>query len=374
MPVQAKPRVVHLTTAHPRKDNRILLRECCTLAEAGYDVNLVVADGLGSETFHGVSIHDAGAKRNRLHRAVVMPIAVQSVALALHPDIVHIHDPELLPIGLLLRLRGYRVIYDSHEDLPRSLMSRTWIPITIRKVVASLAELVENSIVRSLTAVIAATPAIRDRFQSRSGIVQTICNYPRLNVAPEPDYSRREKRTFCYVGAISEDRGINGMLEAARLSGAKLLIAGPFGGSSDEATTRQQPGWKNVEYLGVVPHAEIWSILQRSCAGMLFLHPVQNYIESLPTKMYEYMAVGLPVLASNYAGWPDVVKQNAIGITCNPADPRSIAAAMQQIMDQPDAAEAMGRRARKVVLEKYRWENEAPKLISLYERLLRNSR
>lgn len=365
-----KPVVVHVSTVHPRKDNRILLRECAALADAGYEIHFIVADGLGPETIRGVSIHDAGPKRNRFQRAARLPLRARAIATSLSPSIIHIHDPELLPMALSLRATGYKVIYDAHEDLPRSLMSRDWIPPRVKRIVSRTAEAIENASAARMTAVVGATTVISDRFQHRVRNVETVRNFPKLASVPKPVHNRHERATFCYVGAITQDRGVFEILEAAKLSGSKLLMAGPFGGAEQEAHLRSLPSWKNVEYVGIIPHEAVWSLMHRSAAGLLFLHPVRNYVESLPTKLYEYMAAGIPILASDYPGWPDLVKEEKIGLTCDPLDPNAIAALMRQVIDNPEEAETMGRRGREVVMARYRWENEAEKLVALYRRLV----
>lgn len=363
-------RVVHVTTVHPRMDNRIMRRECSSLRDSGNDVHLVVADGVGNDVVDGITVSDIDRAKSRLERMIKLPFRAMAAAWALQPAVIHFHDPELLPAAVWMRIRGAKVVYDAHEDLPRSIMSKEWINIGIRRVVSMIAELVENFCANRMSAIVAATPIIADRFKGGKPIVETVCNYPDLSQAPVPMREHAEPATFVYVGALSVHRGLKEMVEAVHIADARLIIAGPFETPEQQAEISAMPGWTNVEYLGVIPHADVWTVLQRARAGLLFLHPVRNYIDSLPTKMYEYMAIELPVLGSDYVGWPDTIKENDIGLTCDPLDPQAIAALMRRIIDDPEAAEAMGQRGREVVMAKYRWENEAAKLVALYDRLL----
>lgn len=363
-------RVVHLTTVHSRDDNRIVGRECAALVDAGYEVHLVVCDGHGDAELESVQVHDLGRPSGRARRMTALPLKAISKVRNLAPAIVHFHDPELLPFAITLRSSHCKVIYDAHEDLPRSIMSKEWIPAGPRKLVGRTSEVVENFCATWMDAVVAATPIIARRFLSRAPMVETICNFPRLSDASEPNRFDVEPRTFCYVGAISTHRGINEMIAALPIANARLFLAGSFESDAHFAQTQELPGWERVEYLGVVAHDCVWDILARSVAGLLFLHPVQNYIESLPTKLYEYMASALPILASDYAGWPDLIREEEIGLTCDPLDPRAIAELMKAVMNNPAHANEMGRRGRRLVLERFRWENEADKLVNLYRRLL----
>lgn len=363
-------RVVHLTTLHQRSDNRIVKRECAALRDAGYDVHLVVADGLGDQNLGGIQVHDVGRARGRLDRMSAFQFKAMKRALELNPASIHVHDPELLFAAAYAAFRGTRMIYDSHEDLPRSIMSKEWIDGRIRRFVSVSAEFVEDLLASRMSAIVAATPVIAERFASRGQLIDAVCNYPDLSRVPVAEDRVPEPRTFVYVGALSVHRGIHEMIEATRLADARLILAGAFETPEQQQQISALRGWSSVEYLGVIPHERVWGVMNRAMAGLLFLHPVRNYIESLPTKMYEYMAMGLPTLASDYAGWPDVIRDHGLGYTCDPLDPAAIAALMLKIIDDPAGADAMGRKAREIVMAQYRWENEAGKLVSLYRKLL----
>jgi glycosyltransferase involved in cell wall biosynthesis len=342
------------------------------LKHAGYDVRLAVADGQGDEVWNGIPIHDMGKPTDRLRRMLLLPWQAIAAVRKSNPTVVHFHDPELLPAAIILRLLGKTVIYDAHEDLPRSIKSRRWLGARLLKVVSLIAEKIENLCVRSMSAVVAATPHIASRFALLNDRVAVVRNYPDLSRIPVQMQRLPEPATFCYVGAISLHRGVLEMIRAIELTGARLIMAGPFGDDHLQAKVSHLPEWKNVEYLGPVPYEQVWTIMQRSHAGLLFLHPVPNYVDSLPVKLFEYMAAGLPILCSDYAGWPDIVRKEGIGYLADPTDPQAIAAVMRKILDDPEAAEAMGRRARAIVLERYSWQAEAEKLLALYQTVLAN--
>jgi glycosyltransferase involved in cell wall biosynthesis len=362
--------VVHVTTVHPRYDTRIFKKELAAVAKAGFRAELIVADSIGSERKEGIDVIDVGGTRGRLARMLVLPFRAFRVIRRRRPALVHFHDPELLPIALMLQALGYHVIYDAHEDVPRSLMSRRWIPAGVRGIVSKVAELVEHFVARRLTAVVAATPVIGSRFQNIGADAVTIRNYPVFSKTAFELARNPLPRTFCYIGAISKHRGIIEMISAVERIDCKLILAGRFGDSEFQRYVSGLTGWKNVQYLGNVDYEEIWSIMGRSLAGFLLLHPVQNYVDALPVKMFEYMAAGLPVVCSNFHGWPDIVRANRAGLVCNPFNIDEITAAMEAIIRSPGAATEMGQRGRATVASEYLWENEANRLISLYERIL----
>lgn len=364
------PRVVHLTTVHPRDDIRIFRKECLSLAAAGFEVHLCVADGKGDAVVQGVHIHDIGSVQGRMKRMALQPWRMLARTRVLRGAVYHFHDPELLPVGYMLS-RQARVIYDTHEDVPRAVMSKHWIRPVLRRVVAGTFELLEDAVSRRLSAVVAATPHIAQRFARVNARSLDINNYPlasELEAASED--AGREARTVCYLGGIGPIRGAYEMVQALEHVDAKLLLAGPFDKPSTEARCRALPGWAKVDYLGVVSRTKVREVMARSRAGLLLFHPEPNHVDAQPNKMFEYMSAGLPVIASDFPLWRRVLVDEGVGVCVNPLDPRSIARAIGAILDAPESSRSMGQKGRAAVLAKYRWDAEAAKLVGLYRSLL----
>ena len=129
-------------------------------------------------------------------------------------------------------------------------------------------------------------------------------------------------------------------------------------------------GWSKVRFHGWSSRTEVANILGDVRAGLVVLHPLKNYIDSFPTKMFEYMAIGLPVIASDFPLWRRIISDVNCGLFVDPQNPEAIAKAMQWILDHPQEAEDMGQRGRKAVEEVYNWKSESVKLANLYESLL----
>ena len=362
--------LVHVTTVHPRFDTRIFRKECGSLRDAGYKVSLVVADGNGDATVDGIDIHDVGGTTGRLRRMLLLPLRAFNRVRSLKPATVHFHDPELLPMAFCLRMLGYKVIYDAHEDLPRAILSKHWIKPAIRSIVASASEFVEDFCSRRLNAVVTATPHIAKRFRAVQPTTISVTNYPILSETADAVERQPDPRTFAYIGAISRKRSAVEMVKAAAIADARIVMAGPFESEALKDELAAMPEWKNVEYLGIIKHDRVWKVMAGAAGGLLLFYPEPNPVNSVPNKMFEYMAGGLPILCSDFEDWREIVVANDIGLTCDPVDPHSIAEAMRRIIDDPEAAAAMGQRGRDVVMAKYRWENEAAKLVALYEQLL----
>lgn len=363
-------RVVHLTTVHTRYDVRIFRKQCTSLAARGYDVHLLVADGRGEEINANVTIHDIGRVRDRSRRMLLQPLRMWRAARGLRAQIYHFHDPELLPVGLLLRFGRRHVVYDAHEDLPRALLSKDWIHPSWRRLIATVLERLENLAVHYLSAVVAATPHIAQRFAPHNARSLDINNYPlqsEIDTGPSP---RGKERTVCYVGGIGRIRGAFEMINALEHVNARLILAGPFESGATETALRALPAWSRVDFRGVVNREQVRQIMAESCAGLLFFHPEPNHIEAQPNKMFEYMAAGLPVLASDFPLWRKLLVESGAGRCADPMDPRAIAHAIQQTLADPLSARAMGERGRDAVLSRYQWTSEERKLHDLYTQLL----
>ena len=365
-------RVAHLTAVHPRDDVRIFAKEARSLAAAGYDVHLV-APGTEYETVQGVHVHAAApGGSGRLARMTGTVAAVHRVARALDADVYHVHDPELLPVALLLRARGRRVIYDSHEHLPQQILTKPWIPAPVRRPLSAVANAVELVAARCLSAVVTAEPYVRARFEGSGKPVVTVNNYPRLEEFPAVPHDARpgEERVVCYAGSISELRGVREMVSASGRAGARLLLAGRFSPPSLRDVLAAEPGWENVEVLGQVSRAGLAEMMSRSRAGLVVLKPVPNYLEANPTKMFEYMSAGIPVVCSDFPAWVTIVERHGCGIPVDPQSPQSIADAISWILEHTDEAREMGERGRRAVERHYNWEVEERTLLGLYRELL----
>jgi glycosyltransferase involved in cell wall biosynthesis len=357
-----------MTTLHPPDDVRILLKECRTLADSGYDV-VLAARVPSPTTLEGVPVVPIGTcdVRTGLVNLARRLMAAWRAARRVRADAYHLHDPELIPVGLLLRKSGATVTYDVHEDTPLDLrtigdgslgaraLSRFW-------------RITEGLAGRRFDAVVAATPKIGSAFPAEKTIV--LRNYPLLaELAALEGHPQRERdRSIVYIGRISEDRGILKMLEAVERADVRLRLVGPMA-ERLRAQLRQHPGWEAVDYRGRVPHDEVLDELRRARAGMLVLEPRQAYLESLPVKLFEYMAAGIPLIASDFPAWREIVAGANCGLLVDPADTDAIVEAIEWVVVNPEEADALGARGRIAIRDRYNWDRESGELVSLYSRL-----
>jgi len=367
-------RIVQLTTVHQPFDTRIFHKQAKTLARAGYDVTLI-AQHDGDRVVEGVRIIGLPKPRNRFIRIFGLTWRAFRLALRQHADVYHFHDPELLPIGLMLKLfTRAKVIYDVHEDVPQQILTKYWIPRPLRKPLSVVFNAFEKLLARMLDAVVVATEGIAEKFRGRNPIV--VHNYPDLKMLPNSSAPKeKNEKVLVYVGGISKLRGAVEMVRALeyleRVEDLRLDLIGRFEPSSLERELQALPGYRRVRYLGWLQPKDIYKHLQTADIGLVCLHPDPRYVVGWPVKLFEYMAAGLPVIASNFPLWQEIVEGNRCGICVDPLNPKEIAGAIEYLITHPEEARQMGENGRRAVEEKYNWEKEGKKLLKLYEELLK---
>ncbi|OHX49904.1 glycosyltransferase family 4 protein [Cytobacillus pseudoceanisediminis] len=372
-------KVCHITTVHPYKDIRIFIKEAKSLQKNGYEMHLI-APNAPSAIIDGIQVHginlNRGDRQNRLGRMIKTTNLAYKKAMEINADLYHFHDPELIPAGLKLKRQQKKVIYDVHEDVPRQILQKNWIPRLLRTAISSVFEEYEKRAVKKMDYVVAATPFIKNRFTSIGCNSIDICNYPVLS---EFDHRHSEEEVkenaVCYIGAISEIRGIFEMVDSMSLvPDVHLFLAGKFASDAERELVKQKSGWKKVSELGYLDREEIRNVLSKSLAGLVVLHPTINYKDALPIKLFEYMAAGIPVIASDFPLWKEIVEKSDCGICVDPLNPKEIADAIQFYIENPEEAKRMGENGRRAVEQIYNWDLESKKLVSVYQTLLPENR
>lgn len=381
-PFSAKPKlhdppgmstkVCHLTSVHGPHDIRIFQKMCVSLAAAGYEVYLVVANA-ESEVKDGVHIIGVDVPfAGRLSRMRKAAKAVYREGLELDAEIYHVHDPELIPFAVRLQNKGKKVIFDSHEDVPRDILGKSWLgPVAMRKLTAWIYNSYEKLQVRKLSGVISVVDSITAKFRHPYG--DTIHNYPRLdlmNTVAETDaFTFPEKMLLVHHGGLSEMRGTHFMIAAMdRLDdGFRLVLMGPWENDAYRSRCASVPGWDKVLYQGQLDMRNCMARLKHCHLGLVLLRPFPSYKQSLPIKAFEYIGVPVPMLMSDFPFWRQEFGDYARFV--DPENPEAIAQKIAEMAENYVAELAKVRIKSPEILASKTWKSEEKKLLEFYKNL-----
>lgn len=368
-------KVCHITTAHDSDDTRIFQKECVFLAkESDFDVYLVAPGESRQEK--NVKVIGIGAKpSSRFKRMAFFTHKALKTAIDIDADIYHFHDPELLNVGLKLKKMGKHVVFDSHEITSEQIKIKKYIPRVLRNIISLLYFRKESKVSKQIDAVI--VPCLYDGknwFEGRSRETVFVDNFPILSDKPRMEYDPdTRKYDICTIGSLTPERGITELLEARRIANCSFLLGGNFSDEEYEASLNDKGLLKDVDFVGYCSMNKVLSYYQDSKIGASTILPVGQYVKAgnLPTKVYEFMAMSIPVILSDLPFSKKAINEYKFGITVDPTNPEEIAHAIDYLLDNPEFAKECGREGRRAIEEKYNWEKEVNKIAVLYRKIIR---
>jgi glycosyltransferase involved in cell wall biosynthesis len=208
--------------------------------------------------------------------------------------------------------------------------------------------------------------------------VVIIGHYPNRAMAVEgaPVFARSQV-VLIYIGRLSVDRGLLVYADLLRTLcewgiPARLWLCGVFTPPDEENRLRERcRGLEDVlDVLGWVHYSQVPALLRDADVGLAILQPEPRYVAALPVNLFEYMAAGLPVVASDFPQIAAVLDDAQCGIPVDPLDSRAVANRIRHWWEHPDEARTKGESGRQAVLDRYNWEVLAQRLEDLYDSLL----
>jgi glycosyltransferase involved in cell wall biosynthesis len=371
-------KVFQVCSAHSADDGRVFHRTSVSLAQAGYDVHLIAGDSADREyERQGVTIHPLPQWRSRLER-LSHRSQVADRAAALKPDLFHVHEPELL--GPVLARAGSRpVIWDVHESYLDVLVERQWIPAFAKPAARAAWSWREGRLVARCAGVVVVTERIAKRYREIHERVEVVANYPDLSKFVGLPPAARDGRTCSFIGGIDPDQGLTEAVAAIAVLNRRglrvpLVLAGTPVSADYLEWLLSEAARLGVEdlvtYKGVLSKSDAILLQNRTSIGLVPYLPLGNNIVGMPNKLLESMALGLPVVYSDFPSYQEVAGTYRAGVAVDPTDPERIADAIEYLINNPESARQMGENGQRGVRERFNWSVERDKLLELYRDVL----
>jgi glycosyltransferase involved in cell wall biosynthesis len=341
---------------------------------AGYDTALIVADGQGNETKHMIAIYDVGKPSGRISRIFKTTRKVLQKAVELDCDLYHLHDPELIPAGLKLKKMGKKVIFDIHENVEKQIRSKQYLSPFVRRFIAAAYRMYETLSLKKFDCLVLAEHSYLKDYGALNDCCRTVLNMPDIDGLKKFRTLRRDRNEIFYVGGISNARGLDVTIDALKLLDKrgvdfKMHYIGPYADNALESMELEVLSDRIIFY-GRMPLDEAYALSNHAKVGLAVLKPIDNYLYSYSTKIFEYMAIGMPVITSNFQLYRDVIEEYGCGICIDPLDPVALADAIEYCFSNDGEVLKMGKNGINAVETCFNWNIEEEKLLTLYKGIL----
>lgn len=367
-------KILLVSPVHPWDDVRIFHKEAKSLAKNGFDVS-VLARSDKARTEDKVKIIPVKALyKNRLLRFLSIFFITYQV-LSIKADVYHLHNPDTLPIALVLKIFGKKFVYDTHEDFLLRINAREWIPKILRSSLAKFISNLEIFVSHLSNGAIATQPDVVQRLGKKAILIG---NQPRVNheiFSIVESYSSKIDKDpsvlrLVYIGGIAKIRGLNEMIDSLTIINNKIscrlwLIGPTFDGVIEDA--KRLEGWKYVDYIARLPQEEAFAYVEKSDIGLIYIHDSADHRKSDPNKLYEYMSFSKPFIASNFESWVEKFGNINAGIFIPPNNTAELANAVLTLAQySKDEINILGTNGFQFV-EKNNWDKEFLNLLVLYK-------
>ena len=357
-----KIKIAHITSVHGEKDIRIFQKECCSLSE-NFEVHLYNAHYNGIEK--NIYFHKLPFFKNRIIRILTSWIIAIPPLILKDYKIIHFHDPELIFAIPIWKLFGKKIIYDVHENYSKHLEVKSYIPKIVKPIIFWIIKFIENNFSKLVDSIIVVHKDLnKDLNKLNKHIV--------VSNAPILDYkylSKKRKKQFCYVGIITEERGIFHIGKILQELKIKFVLAGVF---KKESFKNKMLSLENVEFIGWVDKEKKIELISQSICGCCTFLPIEHHLISNPNKIYEYLNYGTPVLCSDFDSYKEIISANQKFIFyCNILNKEQTKQTIKEISNlSNEEINQFGLKGHQFIRKNYNWDIEKNKLLKLYDEML----
>lgn len=369
-------KVCHVISGYYRNDARVFQRQCKSLKEAGFAVSILTNDDQPDEIIEDIPIYSTkNYWSSRLRILVSAKKQFLKRATEIDADIYQMHSPELLSLGIYLKSVGKIVVYDAHEDLPRHIIEKDWLPRFTRKLLSFLVEKYINYQLRSYHAIISPHSHVVDNLKEINSNTTLITNFAK--VLPKEqislnDYLQRNQ-VLCYSGTVYSHSNQISILDALNdLPDVSYNIAGYF--SADYlGIISKHFSYNKLNYFGRINWADLNGFYNKARIGVVVIDYKLNLGGKKGTyavnKIFEYMEASLPIICTDYDLWQEIIDEFNCGICVEPGNVKQMTEAISFLLNNPEEAYRMGQNGRKAVHQKYNWSTQHEVYINLFNML-----
>lgn len=371
--------VCHIISGYYRNDPRVFQRQCKSLKDAGFLVSILTNDDQPEEVIDGIPIYTTKKYwSNRLRVLLFAKHQFFKRALEIDANIFQIHSPELLSLGLALKNAGKIVVYDAHEDLPKHIIEKDWLPKLIRKPLSFIVQYYMHRILKKYHAIISPHSHVVEQLININSNTTLITNFAKVlprNKISLNDYSVRNK-VICYSGTVYLHSNQITVLDALKdLPDVTYNIAGYCTPDYLELLSKHESFYK-LNYVGRLNWSDLTGFYNKARIGVVVIDYKMNLGGKRGTyavnKIFEYMEASLPIICSDYELWQDIIEEYNCGICVEPGNLTQMEEAIKFLLNNPEIAFNMGQNGRKAVEQKYNWSTQHEVYVKLFSELGNN--
>ncbi len=369
-------KIVVLSTVHHYLDARIN-KEIFSLKKKFKDIFFIAqAEEQNEKDLGGVKFFPLPIPKTKKERFLNQRKAFALIK-KIKPDILHFHDPELAPFAYLVKKKfKTKIVFDIHENIHASLLRNDWLPSALKPVTAKLYSVLENFLLNKFDGLIIAEKSYRKIYGSAA---VELLNFPIIEGESKFNKEFHFPVVFVYSGMIWERRGIWQMLNLIKMLkennfDIKFNLIGSFASENLKQSVLNFISENNLNEIvkihGRKPIDETLKIINQSHVGLALLENIENYRESLSSKIFDYMSQGLPYLVSDFPIYDEYAVEANTGITVNYDDINEIFDKTVSLISNPEQMKTLGKNGFYKTRSEWNWESQENRLFELYDKIL----
>jgi glycosyltransferase involved in cell wall biosynthesis len=372
-----RPRIMLISAIHPATDPRIVYKIAPSLT-AHYEVFCVLPGAEPIDTLPEVRMVAVTAFHSLLLRICCTHAQIFWQCLKLRPNVIHVFVPELIPLALICHWFGVKVIYEVQENLFKKFEIKR---SNNNQIFQNLFRYFDQAARRSFHFIFTDRSYLHEYNNLRypSALVQNYVSLPVIDRYRGNNATDTAIPKIFYSGVISMERSFDTLVSALVLLKSvypkfRMYLFGPVRFKMEVA--EQLPGYhtiqSNLTFYGYTDFRVLLPFARECIAGIALLKPVADYQESYSTKLFEYMALSLPVITSDFPLYKEVIEENQCGFCIAPTDAVALAETLKMLISNPEKAKLLGRNGRDAAMHFYNWESEEKELRDVYSTILDN--